>query len=84
METTNKRKQNTIKLAECAVMLALSIVLSFVTIIKMPMGGSVTLLSMLPVCLISVKYGWKTGVPVAFLLAAFELIQGIAEGNVFV
>ncbi len=83
MAKTNRNK-GLITLAECAVMLALSIVLSFVTILKMPMGGSVTLLSMLPVCLISVKYGPKVGVPVAFLFAAFNLLQGVIDGNVFV
>ena len=79
-----KQNQNVIKLAECAMMLALSIVLSFVTIIKMPMGGSITLLSMLPIALISVKYGWKTGLSVGFMFALFKLVKGIVEGNVFV
>ena len=41
-------------LSECAMMLALSIALSFVVIYKMPLGGSVTLFSMLPVMLVSV------------------------------
>ena len=44
-------------LAEAAVMLALAIALSFVKIWDMPMGGSVTLLSMLPIMLIAIKNG---------------------------
>ena len=71
-------------LTECSVMLALSIVLSLVKIIRMPMGGSVTLLSMLPVMLIAVKYGFKGGLPCAFGLALYRLFEGIASGNVFV
>lgn len=71
-------------LTECSVMLALSIVLSFVKIIRMPMGGSVTLLSMLPVMLIAVKYGLKGGLPCALGLAVFRLLEGVARGDVFV
>ena len=70
-------------LTECSVMLALSIVLSMVKIIRMPMGGSVTLLSMLPVMLVAVKYGFKGGLPCAFGLALYRLIEGIVSGNVW-
>ena len=42
-------------LAESAILLALAIVLSFVRIWNMPMGGSVTLLSMLPIILLALK-----------------------------
>ncbi|MCL2070689.1 MAG: energy-coupled thiamine transporter ThiT [Oscillospiraceae bacterium] len=66
-------------LAECAIMLGLSIALSFVKVWKMPMGGSVTLLSMLPLILISVKYGIKIGLPVAFLYAGFQFGVDIGE-----
>jgi len=79
-----QKNSNLVKLAECAVLLALSIVLSFVTIFKMPMGGEITLLSMLPICLISVKYGVGAGVSTAALYSVFQLVQGIASGNVFV
>ena len=84
MSTATQKNKPAVRLAECAVMLALSIVLSFVTILKMPMGGEITLLSMLPVALISVKYGWKTGITTALLYALFQLVQGVAAGNVFV
>jgi thiamine transporter len=71
-------------MCECAVMLALSIALSYVEIYKMPMGGSITLLSMLPVLFVGVKHGLKWGLGTSLLFAAFQLIQGIAGGNVFV
>ena len=44
-----------------AVMIALSTVLSLVTIFHMPLGGSVTLFSMLPVCLLSIMFGCRWG-----------------------
>lgn len=71
-------------LTECSVMLALSIVLSFITVWRMPMGGEITLLSMLPVSLISVKYGVKRGLATAFLFALYHLARGFAGGEVFV
>jgi len=67
-------------LAECAVMLGLATALSFVKIIKMPWGGSVTLLSMLPITVVSIRRGIKWGLPVAFL---YSLIQfGLDLGEV--
>jgi len=42
----------------------------------MPMGGSITILSMLPIVLISIKHGIKWGIPVALLFAAFKFATG--------
>ncbi len=70
-------------LAESAILLALAIVLSFVKIWNMPMGGSVTLLSMLPIILIAVKNGTAWGVGTAFVFSLFQLAQAVIEGNVF-
>ena len=79
-----QKNSKVIILAESAVMLALSIGLDFIKIWEMPMGGKVTLLSMLPICLLSVKDGLKVGVPTAFLYSLYQLITGIAKGNVFI
>lgn len=88
MTNTNKtnRTRNTkiVKLTECAMLLALSIILSFITVYHMPMGGGITLLSMLPVMLVSIKYGIKTGLSVSLTFSLFQLLQGILSGNVFV
>lgn len=60
-------------LVECAILVALSTVLSLIPIgIKLPLGGSLTLLSMLPICLISIRHGLKWGFGSAFL---YSLIQ---------
>ena len=82
--TNRTRNQKLVKLTECAMLLALSIVLSFVTVYHMPMGGGITLLSMLPVMLVSIKYGIKTGLSVSLAFSLFQLAQGILSGNVFV
>lgn len=70
-------------LCECAILLALSIVLSFIKIYRMPLGGGITLVSMLPVLCAGVRRGIKWGLGTSLLLAAFQLVQSIASGNVF-
>lgn len=55
-----------------AVMLALASALSLVKIWQMPFGGSITLLSMLPVAMLAIEYGPKWGFAAAFL---YSLIQ---------
>ena len=61
-----ERKTNIKRLVLTAVMIALAVVLSMVKIFKMPLGGSVTLLSMLPIALISVEYGISWGLTASF------------------
>ena len=84
MAEKNKRKNNIKKLTECSVMLSLSVVLSFIEVWKMPMGGGITLLSMLPICLIAVKYGVRGALPTAFLYSVIQFAIGFSSGNVFV
>lgn len=64
-------------LVEGAIMVALATVLSFIKIIKLPWGGSITLLSMLPITIFSVKWGLKSGMLVSVLYAIIQLLQGI-------
>ena len=63
-------------LTESAVLLALSIALSYVQFLKLPFDGTVTPASMLPLMLISVKYGPKWGVFPAFIYSWFQILQG--------
>lgn len=58
----------------CAVMLALGTALSQIRLVQMPFGGTVTLLSMLPVCFISLYHGVKTGLKTAFAYALIQLL----------
>lgn len=64
-------------------MLALSFALSSAKLFEMPMGGSVTVASMLPVMLISVKYGLGVGISTSFLYSLTQLLQAFASANVF-
>ena len=70
-------KQTTKKLTVSAIFIALSTVLSMIPIVQMPLGGKLTLLSMLPVCLIGILYGARYAV---LPCLAYGLIQTFLGG----
>ena len=65
------------KLTLSAIFIALATGLSFIKIINMPLGGSVTLLSMLPIIMISLMLGLKWGIGSAFVYSLLQLLFGI-------
>lgn len=67
-------------LVEGAAMVALATVLSFIRVFKLPWGGSITLLSMLPITLFSIRRGVKPGLIVAFVYALIQFLQGVMDG----
>ena len=69
--------KNVKKLTVSAIFIALSTVLSLIPIVQMPLGGKLTLLSMLPVCLIGVMYGIKYAI---IPCLAYGLIQTFLGG----
>ena len=70
-----KKKAMTAKqLAFCAMAIALATVTSMIKIIHMPMGGSVTLFSMLFIVLIGYWYGFGTGLTCAIAYGFLQLI----------
>lgn len=73
-----QKKPDIKKLTMSAVMIALSTVLSLVTVMKMPLGGSVTLFSMLPVCMLSIMYSCRWGIVCAFIYSLGQLALDIA------
>ena len=75
------RNKRLLCLTECAMMIALAFGLSFVKLWQMPLGGSVTLCSMLPILLIAVKYGLKVGIGTGFVYGLTQLAQGMMEGD---
>ena len=77
------RNKKVTVLAECAVMIALAFALSCAKLFEMPLGGSVTVASMLPIMLISIKYGNAIGLGSAFVYSLTQALQALAEGNVF-
>ena len=73
MQTKTKR------LTESAMLLAMAIVLELVSkmvIPELPFGGQVTLVSMLPVVLISYRHGVKWGLVSGFCYALLEMVIG--------
>lgn len=63
-------------LIESAIMVALATVLSMVKVWEMPLGGSVTLLSMLPIMLVSVRRGVRWGLGAAFVFSWTQVLTG--------
>lgn len=66
------------KITLSAIFVALATALSLIKIFKMPLGGSVTLLSMLPIVMLSVMLGIKWGLGGAFAYSLLQLFLGIA------
>ena len=81
------RKKNTTthfqtkQLVFSALSLALAFVLSYIQPYKLPWGGSVTLCSMLFICLIGYWYGLKAGLATAF---AYSILQFLQSGGSYI
>lgn len=72
-------KTKTRMLTESALLIAMAIVLELVAkmfIPEMPFGGQVTLVSMLPIVLISYRHGVKWGLLSGVVYAALEMVMG--------
>lgn len=78
-KTTGNHEKVT-ALVEGAVMVALATVLSYIRVFHLPWGGSVTLLSMLPVAMYSVKRGVVYGISASFVFSLIQLGQGAVDG----
>ena len=71
-------------LCESAIMVALAVTLSILSKFLLepflaplfPFGGSVTLFSMLPICIVSIKHGLGWGLASAFCFSWFQILQG--------
>lgn len=75
----SEKTQKTHILVESAVMIALATVLSFIKVYEAPFGGSVTLLSMAPIVLLSIRRGIRVGLPGAFVYSVLQLLLGISN-----
>jgi thiamine transporter len=76
---TATRHDLLLRLVTSAILIALAAVLSNVKVFRLPLGGSITLLSMLPICLLSLRYGVKWGLVCAFLYSVVQLAFGLAD-----
>lgn len=70
------RNRKTRTLVECALMIALSTVLSFITIYQLPQGGDITAVSMMPLVLASFRHGPKWGLFTGFTYGLIQMLLG--------
>ncbi|MBQ4364313.1 MAG: energy-coupled thiamine transporter ThiT [Oscillospiraceae bacterium] len=75
------KNQKTAILVEGALMLAMAAALSMLTPFQriLPFGGSITIVSMLPICLFSIRHGVKNGVMLSSLFSFYQLGEGIIK-----
>ncbi len=66
-------------LTECALMIALATVLSMIKVYEGPFGGSVTLLSMAPIIIVSMRHGVKIGLVTGFVHSVIQLVLGLSN-----
>lgn len=69
------------RIVESGLMIALSVILSMLKIYRLPWGGSVTLCSMLPMILLSYRYGVKWGSFSAFVYSLLQALLGAMDGT---
>lgn len=73
----NKTSEKVRVLTESAIMIALATVLSMFKVWEAPYGGSVTVLSMAPIIILSLRRGVKTGLLAGFVHSLIQLILGL-------
>ncbi len=80
MSNTNRKSAIDLHvLTECALMIALATVLSLVKLYEAPFGGSVTLISMAPIIIISMRHGVGVGLATGFVHSVIQLVFGLAN-----
>lgn len=73
------QKTNTRFVVEAGVMIAIATILSYITIVQMPQGGTVTAGSMIPILIIGLRYGLKKGILTGIV---YGILQAILQGYV--
>lgn len=73
-------KKGVYKLTLSAIFIALATVLSLIKVYELPLGGSITLLSMLPIIMASCMLGPKWGFGTAFVYSVIQLLLGVMGG----
>ena len=62
-------------ISTAGICVAMSFGLSYITLWKMPQGGSITLVSLLPIMIFSFIYGTKKGILVCFIYGILQAVQ---------
>ena len=71
----NKFEFNSKIIARAGISIALSFILSYVALFKMPQGGTVTLASLLPLMLFAYAYGMKRGLVFGLVYGFLQSLQ---------
>lgn len=71
------KRKNLLALIEGAVMIALAMILSLITVIKMPFGGGITAASMIPIIIVSYRRKIKWGLIISFVYGVLQLLLGM-------
>ncbi len=74
-DALGKKRISTRQLVFSAAAMALAMVTSMIKLVDMPMGGSVTLCSMLFICLIGYFFGFRTGIMGAVAYGFLQLVS---------
>lgn len=74
--TKNGKRWPARMIANAALCIALSFILSFIKIYELPQGGSITPASMLPILMFAYAYGVSPGVIVGFAYGLLQFVQG--------
>lgn len=74
-KNSSRKKLSTKQLVYCAAAMALSFVTSYIKVLSMPYGGSVTLFSMLFICLIGYWYGVGAGITTGLAYGILQFLQ---------
>ena len=77
------KSSKTERLTISAIFIALGTILSLIQPFSLPQGGGITLLSMLPVIILSYRYGISWGAVSALCLQFFKCLQGLKPSAVF-
>lgn len=72
---SSRKKLSTKQLVFCAAAIALSFITSYIKVVSMPYGGSITLFSMLFICLIGYWYGIGVGIMTGLAYGILQFLQ---------
>ena len=64
-------------LTECAILMALSVILSLIKLGQLPFGGSVTVASLLPLIVISYRRGPLLGLSCSVIFGVIKQLMGL-------
>ncbi len=75
--------KKTKKIATIGILISLALILSVIKIFQLPYGGSITLFSMVPIVILSYKYGVKWGLFSGLIYSVLQAILGATASHAF-